>query len=989
MSSQNKQLLFFNGQQIEILEKINEIGKIKLYSGILKTLEKNILLIEINLNFQHKHQISLFVNDQDHYEYYKEKLQYTFLKTQNDCIFQLDQHQIYFWNQYFQQQEFKLLPFEQKERLFYKYCRQKIKQKTYDLCLFSKDHLGNIQFKGINQQLFIDNNFNNQLHPYTTQEQMQLDIQQVKDFGNLYFQILTDIDYQQLNQMTLEQSIYLILNSPLYEWQKQEIINLINPLFVQELTKQHLLNLLKENHYDMKNYFNQQSNQQIEIIYQYTLEQQQIQSQLNYLYYHINQNNEVIYQEYQYLKKINTQFQKFINTSLIQQTFSNEIQDIFKQQLNELNRLSYQFNFNLKKTLCENLILKHNKLQKKLDTFYQPTQFLGQFGTLQIILFSKLQHQNKMILQNLELQSNSKNFNDVLSILQFNQSYNKLNQISQDIKLEFKSYQSQLVNQLLQIKQLLESNLKRIQTKLQGVNLQYLMMVATEDESDQTSFIPTILERQQFLNKIILDIKNENPDVIDKQNSNKVDILSTSQKYQELEYKIRNLNEVLEEQQLEVLQLEEKLKMRILNFVNELRQKIQQQLELLKYEFNSQFQSIKLFLINFSKNQNLINNQEFIQSENRIQQIIQNQIYRFSLIEELLQQYNQTKKQYFHSISKKIEKERIYIQKLVNQELKLLNEILNKSYDSQDNQLKQEILEFEFIILKTQYSNVINQLEQEIQNIKQKFTSLEVAFQEQLLLLNKIEILCQENKELINHYKYINQKLDHLLRKINDKFEENKKRFYQFFNFLQDTKVKINVQQDQERLCLEIKQKIIEIQQYFEIIQNQNIEKSKEDKRIEYQKLRNMIELIQKEIIIKGNQTDFNSTGYYQQLTLIILSKFYHLSRFYQRLMQSNVLNNNQSIQIQDLELINSYKDMYAYLETQVDYYKKLVIENGGQINQKSWKSKLNRRQIIYQKQFNATFSSIQINHFLQQKRLIKYRNLLITLNFLISYQFN
>ncbi|CAK89492.1 unnamed protein product (macronuclear) [Paramecium tetraurelia] len=926
------QVFLLNGQQIEILEKQNERGNIKTYSGIQRPLEQNVLIIEINQNVSLQGQ--LLVYDQVHYEYYKEKLQFTFLKTKNDCLIQMCGNQLIFWQEYFQKQEFKTLPLQQKHKIFYKvfinvenqYCRKNIKQKTYDLYLFLQDHLGNIQIQGIDFRLFRDNDIIGQIDVQINQG--QLNIQQIRNFGNLYFQILTDIDSRLFNQITEDQRFHIITHSPLYEWQKQEIINFLNPAFAQELTIEQFLKLLKKDQFYIGT---QQSNQQTEIICQFSLQQQQIQSQLNYLYHHTKdmEHNQDIYQEYQYLNKINTEFQKSIQDNFSFGIVSSKVEELFNQQLVELNSLSYQFYFNLRQVLCDNLMMKHKTLELKLNTLYQPTQYIGQYGSLQINLYSKLQHQNKMLIQNIEQQIHVKLSNDVPSILQFNQSLNKQNQVSQNIKAEYQAYKKSLITELMKIKALLEQNVKRIQQQFQHINVKYLMMIANQDESDQASFVTIILEKQQFLKNIIQNLINEIPHLIFKQNRKSIDILSTIQSYQELECRIGSLNEILEEKNYELHQFEQVDNMQRSNLANKLCLKNQQQLKELKQEFTSQFQSIKQFLIQLSKNKNFISDQELIQIENGIELIVQKQFYRFSIIEELLQQI-QTNKQYCKSISKKIEEEKNIIQISINQQLKVFDELFKNNIDKRDDLQEQEILDFELTILIKQYHNVKCELEFEILNIQQKFSSLETAFQEQLLLSRKIEILCQENQELIIQFKYRNHKIKNIVRKINDKFEENIKRFLQFFGFFKEVKASIDLQQDQERLFLQTQQQLILIQKQFEIIQTQNINKSRDEKRMEYQKLRSQLELIQLDVILKGKQMGFNSQGYQQQLTLIIMSKFYHMSRFHQRLMEAKALNSNQ-ISTEDLELLNLQKDDYEYIESQVDFFRKVVIENGAQ----------------------------------------------------------
>ncbi|CAD8194962.1 unnamed protein product [Paramecium octaurelia] len=922
------QVFLLNGQQIEILEKQNERGNIKTYSAIQRPNEKNVLIIEINSNVSPQGQ--LLVYDQVHYEFYKEKLQFTFLKTKNESLYQLCENQLILWQEYFEKLEFKILPLQEKHRIFRQYCRKNIKSKTYDLCLILQDHLGDTQIKGIDYRLFRDNDIMDQLDVQINQG--QLNFQQIRYFGNLYFQILTDIDSRSFNQITEDQRVHIIKHSPIYEWQKQEIIKFLNPAFVQEQTLEKLLNLFKEDHFDIGA---QQCKQQTEIIFQFSLQQQQVQSKFNYLYLHTKdmKNNSGIYQEYLQLNKLNSDFQKSIQDSLKFDSVSNQIEELFTQQLDELNSLSYQFYSNLRKHLCKNLMIKHKALELKLNKFYQPTQYIGQYGQLQINLYSKLQHQNKTLIQNIEQQSNVKIQNDLLSILQFNESLNKLNWLSQNSKAEFQAYKKQLVTELMKIKALLESNLRRIQQKFQHINMKYLMMVANQDESDQLSFVTNILERQQFLKNILQDVNKEIPNFIQKNNKNTIDILSTIKSYQELECRIGSLNETLEEKYKEVIQFEQGFNTQRSNLVKELWLKNQEKLKEIQQEFTSQFQSIKQFQMNFSKNnknKNYKSDQEIIQLENGIELIVQKQFYRFSIIEELIQQ-SQTNKQYCKSISKKIEEERSMIQISVNQQLKVLDELFQINNDKQGELQEQEILDFELSILTKHYHNVKCELEQEILYIQQKYSSLETAYQEQLLLSKKIEILCQENNELLKQYSQSRQKMNEVVLKLKEKFQENQNRFQKCFCFIKEVKANINLQKDQQRLCLEIQQQQILIQGQFQAIQTQNITKSREEKRKEYQQLRRQLDLIQKDVILKGKQIGFTSQGYQQQLTLIILSKFYHMSRFHYRLMQAKALNSHSIIHNEDLELLNLQKDEYEQLESQVDYYRKVVIENGVQ----------------------------------------------------------
>ncbi|CAD8096218.1 unnamed protein product [Paramecium sonneborni] len=943
---QENQELQFNGQIIEIKELINQMGTIKLYQGNLKTIEQNILIIEVDKNFQIKEQLKLLVYDIDLIEFYKEKLQNVFLKTSNDQIIKLNQYQIYSWEDYFKLQEFKFLPIQSKHKLFLKYCKKQIYQQTFDLCIFQQNQLGCVQIKSLSQRLFRINDWINQLDIDFNQEYSQIEIQQTKNFGLVYFRMLTDIDVEQLNLMSLDQRIQLIQDSPLYEWQKLMIINFLNLKFDQQFTKQqkHLITLIKQDYFDVdidiqKAELNlqkindqinsgQKNNQWIDIIFQYLLQQSQIQAILNYLYYHINKekSNHKIFQEYVKVNKFNSEFyNNLINTI---KTQNDQNVNMLKLQLNELNNQYHQLHLNFQNNFFENLIIIHKKLQLKLDKFYGPSQFLGQFGALKIGFFSKLQNQNKSQIE--KLQQQMKNQIQFNSILNFNESLDNFQKNSGIIKAEYQSYQTQLVNCLIQIQQLLETNLILIQKEFQKINLKYLMIIL--DESSQFSLVQSLLEKQQYIKETLDELLKQKLNFIYKKNGKKIDIMKTSEQFEESECIIRGFHQIIEEFHGELIQFEEENSPEIFNNVNLLRIYNQEKLQELQEEFNSHIQSIKFLMNELFKNMKIVDNQMLNQFQNRIEEVAKKQNQRFCIIKELLQQ-SQIQRLYQNNVSKKIEEERKIINIYIFKELQMLIELYNSNINGENQEQNKQMIDIEFMILKTLYNVVQYHLMKEKQNIKQKFQNIEIAFSEQKALIKQIEILSQENYEIILYQENRNMKgkkvFNNFLKKIKESFEEKKKSFQEFSNFLKEKKAEINLKQDEERLCFLIEQYESEISKDFQEIQNQNNnEKTGQEKQVEYEQLRNKLQYICQEILIKGKQICLDAQGYYQQLILIILSKFYHMKRYYQRLIQFNDATKNKQIKQEDIELINSQKDEFIQLESKVDYYRNVIFQN-------------------------------------------------------------
>ncbi|CAD8096049.1 unnamed protein product [Paramecium sonneborni] len=947
---QQQQILQFNGQEIQILKQINEIGKIRLFQGILKVSKQNIQIIEIDINLKKNEQLKFLVYEMDDLKFYNDKFQNIFLKTQNEHLVKLNQHQICCWEQYFQQQEFKLLPIQSKHKLFQKYCRIYIKQKSFNICILQLDQLGKVQIKSLSQRLFRNNDWINQLDLH--QEYSLMDVQLIKKFGLIYFQILTDINSEQLNNISKDQKIQLIQDSPIYEWQKNQIFNLFNLKFVEQLTQQHILTfLIKKDQFeintqDIKFQLEQKNDklnsiekelQQQEIIFQYSLQQSQIQNQLNYLYYQINKvkSNNEIFEEYKKVNKFNSEVYNNIKNAFIIQNDQNLIEEMLKLQLDELIKQFNQLHLKLQYNFSENLIVIHNQLQLKLDELYGPTQFLGQFGRFKISLFAKLQNQNKSIIQKLQQQIKNTIQQNLLNILDFNQSLDNLQQMSEIIKQEFKYYENQLVNCSIEIQQLLEKNQKQIQKEFENINLRYMMMIISKDESEQFSLVQSLLEKQLLLKETLNQQLNQKNNFMYTQNGKKLDIFKTSQKLQESEYATRALHSIVEKSNIDLFQFENQNSPLILNKVNQLRIQNKEKLQRLQQEFNYQLLSIKFLLSEFFKNQKNFENQQLSQYQIRINVVIQKQNQRFCIIKEVLEQ-DQIQRFHLQNVSMKIEEERKMINVFIQQELKMFIEQLNKNTKSQqgdEQELNQQMLDFEFMILQTQYDIVKYQLNLQKQTVKQKFTNLETEFQEQQLLLKKIEMLSKENSDLINQ-KEVNRNLyfNNLIQKIKLRFEKQRSSFYQFQNFLKEKKAKINLQQEEEWLCYLIEQKQNEISKEFETIQKfQNSEQDEKEKKVQYKQLRSKLEYISQEIINKGDQIGLNAQGYYQQYLLIILSKFYHMKRFYERVNQSLDIKDNY--EQEDINLINQQKVEIINLEGKVDYYRN-IIEN---CSQKDW----------------------------------------------------